>query len=155
MALDVDAMVRDAAAFLQVPSVTGDEHAALERLAELAADLGFQPDLHRHDLDALRAHPDHPGEEAPRTELWGLSVTLEGTRPILVEVQALTSPTAYGMPRRTATGIDLNRLHLLTAVLSKRVGLPLGQQDVYLNVVGGLRVTEPAIDLAASGSRTM
>ena len=79
-----------------------------------------------------------------------VAVTLEGTRPILVEVQALTSPTAFGVPRRMATGIDLNRLHLLTAVLSKRVGLPLGQQDVYLNVVGGLRVTEPAIDLAAA-----
>jgi DNA repair protein RadA/Sms len=79
-----------------------------------------------------------------------VAVTLEGTRPILVEVQALTSPTAYGLPRRMATGIDLNRLHLLVAVLSKRVGLPLGQHDVYLNVVGGLRVTEPAIDLAAA-----
>ena len=79
-----------------------------------------------------------------------VAVTLEGTRPILVEVQALTSPTSYGTPRRMATGIDLNRLHLLTAVLSKRVGLPLGQHDVYLNVVGGLRVSEPAIDLAAA-----
>src|SRR5689334_10457884 len=81
MAFDVDAMVRDAAAFLQVPSVTGDERAALERLAELATDLGLRADLHQHDLAALRAHPGHPGEEAPRTELWGLSVTLEGTRP--------------------------------------------------------------------------
>lgn len=79
-----------------------------------------------------------------------VAVTLEGTRPILVEVQALASPTAYGAPRRLATGIDLNRLYLLVAVLSKRVGLPLGQQDVYLNVVGGLRVSEPAIDLAAA-----
>ena len=81
MGLDVDALVRDAAAFLQVPSVTGDERAALERLAEQAAALGLDTDLHQHDLDVLRAHPDHPGEEAPRDELWGLTVTLPGTRP--------------------------------------------------------------------------
>jgi acetylornithine deacetylase len=81
MELNVDAMVRDAAAFLQVPSVTGDERAALERLAELAVGLGFEADLHQHDLAALRAHPDHPGEETPREELWGLTVTLEGTQP--------------------------------------------------------------------------
>ena len=81
MGLDLDALVRDAAAFLQVPSVTGDERAALERLAEQAAALGLETDLHQHDLDVLRAHPDHPGEEAPRDELWGLTVTLPGTRP--------------------------------------------------------------------------
>ncbi len=81
MGLDVDALVRDAAAFLQVPSVTGDERAALERLAEQAAALGLDSDLHQHDLDLLRAHPDHPGEEASRDELWGLTVTLPGTRP--------------------------------------------------------------------------
>jgi len=81
MGLDLDALVRDAAAFLQVPSVTGDERAALERLAEQAAALGLDSDLHQHDLDLLRAHPDHPGEEAPRDELWGLTVTLPGTRP--------------------------------------------------------------------------
>jgi acetylornithine deacetylase len=81
MGLDLDALVRDASAFLQVPSVTGDERAALERLAEQAAALGLEADLHQHDLDLLRAHPDHPGEEAPRDELWGLTVTLPGTRP--------------------------------------------------------------------------
>ncbi|MCC6626681.1 MAG: DNA repair protein RadA [Chloroflexi bacterium] len=89
-------------------------------------------------------------ERLPDTAGSVVAVTLEGTRPILVEVQALTAPTAYGQPRRMATGIDLSRLYLLTAVLSKRVGLPLGQQDVYLNVVGGLRINEPAIDLAAA-----
>ncbi|MBE2320870.1 M20/M25/M40 family metallo-hydrolase [Solirubrobacter sp. CPCC 204708] len=81
MTIDVDAMVRDAAALVSVPSVTGDERAALERLGELAAALGLECDLHRHDLAALRTHPDHPGEEAPRDELWGLTVTLPGTRP--------------------------------------------------------------------------
>lgn len=75
-------------------------------------------------------------------------VTLEGTRPLLVEVQALTAPTAFGgLPRRTANGVDLNRLHMLIGVLAKRVRLPLGNQDVYVNVVGGLRIGEPAADL--------
>ena len=73
--------------------------------------------------------------------------SIEGTRPILVELQALTSQTVYGLPRRTANGIDYNRLTLLIAVLEKKAGLMLGSQDVYLNVVGGLRVNEPSIDL--------
>jgi DNA repair protein RadA/Sms len=77
-----------------------------------------------------------------------VAVTLEGTRPLLVEVQALTSPTAFSVPRRTANGVDFNRLLLLTAVLSKRVGLPLGDQDVFVNVVGGLKIAEPAADLS-------
>src|SRR5262245_55615521 len=77
-ALDAQALARDAAALVQVPSVTGDERAVLERLAELAAAGGLAVDLHRHDLAALRAHPGHPGEEAPREELWGLTATLPG-----------------------------------------------------------------------------
>jgi DNA repair protein RadA/Sms len=75
-------------------------------------------------------------------------VTMEGTRPLLVEVQALASQTAYPNPRRTANGVDFNRLQLLTAVLSRRVGLRLAEQDVFVNVVGGLTVDEPAADLA-------
>jgi DNA repair protein RadA/Sms len=74
--------------------------------------------------------------------------TLEGTRPLLVEVQALVSPTAFGYPKRTAVGFDLNRLNLLVAVLTKRAGLNLSSSDIYVNVVGGLRVSEPAADLA-------
>lgn len=76
-----------------------------------------------------------------------VAVTIEGTRPILVEVQALTSPSAYGLPRRSANGLDGNRLQLLVAVLQKRAGLGLSGQDVYANVVGGLRLSEPAADL--------
>jgi DNA repair protein RadA/Sms len=79
-----------------------------------------------------------------------IAVTLEGTRPLLVEIQALTSTTSFGNPRRTANGIDFNRLLLLTAVLSKRVGVRLSDQDVFVNVVGGLRVGEPAADLAVA-----
>ncbi len=74
--------------------------------------------------------------------------TLEGTRPLLVEVQALVSPTAFGYPKRTAVGFDLNRLNLLVAVLTKRAGLNLSSSDIYVNVVGGLRISEPAADLA-------
>ncbi len=72
---------------------------------------------------------------------------MEGTRPLLVEVQALTTPTIFGTPRRTANGVDFNRLVLLAAVLSKRVGLALGNQDIIVNVVGGFKVDEPAADL--------
>ena len=73
--------------------------------------------------------------------------SMEGTRPILVEIQALTSQTVFGYPKRTANGIDFNRLSLLIAVLEKKAGIMLGSQDVYLNVVGGLRINEPSIDL--------
>lgn len=73
--------------------------------------------------------------------------SLEGTRVLLLELQALTTPTIFGMPRRTANGIDYNRLTLLIAVLEKKAGLNLGNQDVYLNVVGGIRINEPAVDL--------
>ena len=73
--------------------------------------------------------------------------SLEGTRPILIEIQALISPTSFQMPRRTAVGIDYNRGNLLMAVLEKRVGLQLGGCDAYVNLAGGMRLVEPAIDL--------
>jgi DNA repair protein RadA/Sms len=79
-----------------------------------------------------------------------VAVTLEGSRPILLEIQALAATTAFGLPRRSATGFDTNRLHLLLAVLQRRVGLALGNHDVYVSIVGGFRVTEPAADLAAA-----
>jgi DNA repair protein RadA/Sms len=77
---------------------------------------------------------------------------MEGTRPLLVEVQGLTSPTAFGNPRRSGNGIELNRLLLITAVLTRRLGFKLGEQDVFVNVVGGLRVGEPAADLAIAAA---
>ena len=73
--------------------------------------------------------------------------SIEGTRPILVEIQALTSQTVFGLPKRTANGFDYNRLAVLIAVLEKRAGLSLGSQDVYLNIAGGLKLSEPAVDL--------
>ncbi len=83
-----------------------------------------------------------------------IAVTLEGSRPILLEVQALTATSSLGMPRRTANGFDANRLQMLVAVLTKRVGLGLGGQDIYVNIVGGLRVIEPAVDLAVAVALT-
>ncbi len=74
--------------------------------------------------------------------------TLEGTRPLLVEVQALVNKTSYGYPKRAASGFDLNRLNLLVAMLERRTKLNLAEQDIYVNIVGGMRITEPAADLA-------
>ncbi len=76
--------------------------------------------------------------------------TLEGTRPLLVEMQALTSVTSFGLPRRTANGVELNRLLLIIAVLSRRAGLRLSNQDIIVNAVGGLKTGEPAADLAVA-----
>ena len=79
-----------------------------------------------------------------------IAVTMEGTRPLLVEIQGLTSRTNFGNPRRTPNGIDFNRLLLITAVLSRRLNLQLSEQDIFANVVGGLRIDEPAADLAVA-----
>lgn len=87
-------------------------------------------------------------------ELSGIAIAtmLEGNRPLLIEVQTLVSPTTYGTPQRSATGYDLRRLQMLLAVLEKRAGFRLGTQDVFLNITGGLRVEDPAIDLAICAS---
>ena len=76
-----------------------------------------------------------------------VTVSLEGTRPLLIEIQALVTPSSFGMPRRTAIGVDYNRINLLVAVLDKRLGMQLGGMDIYVNVVGGLKIDEPAIDM--------
>jgi DNA repair protein RadA/Sms len=79
-----------------------------------------------------------------------VAITMEGTRPLLVEIQALTSPTSFGNPRRTPNGVDHNRMLLVSAVLTKRLALKLHEHDIFINVVGGLKVDEPASDLAAA-----
>ncbi len=84
-------------------------------------------------------------EETPPGSI--IVATMEGTRPLMVEIQSLTSTSVFGLPRRTANGMDYNRLTLLIAVLEKKVGLNLGNQDVYVNVVGGIKLNEPAVDL--------
>jgi acetylornithine deacetylase len=97
--IDADAIAHDTAALVQAPSLTGDERPALERLAELADDLDLLTDLHEHDLDALRAHPGHPGEEAPREELLGLTVTLPGTRPGRIALNGHVDVVGVGSQR--------------------------------------------------------
>jgi len=95
---------------------------------------------------------DNPSQ-AFISQRWGEAIgsavvpTLEGSRPLLVEIQALTNPTSFGLPRRTANGVDFGRLLLVTAVLARRVGLKLGNQDIIANATGGLRIREPAADL--------
>ncbi len=83
-----------------------------------------------------------------------IAVTMEGTRPLLVEIQGLTSHTNFGNPRRTPNGIDFNRLLMISAVLSRRLNIRLSEQDIYVNVVGGLRIDEPAADLAVAAAIT-
>ena len=81
-----------------------------------------------------------------------IAVTMEGTRPLLVEIQGLTSPTKFGNARRTPNGIDFNRLLLIVAVLTRRAGLKLAEQDVFVNVVSGMKIGEPAADLAVAAA---
>jgi len=84
-----------------------------------------------------------------------IAVTMEGTRPLLVELQGLTSSSNLGNPRRTPNGVDFNRLLLITAVLTRRLGLHLGDQDIFVNVVGGLTIEEPAADLAVAAAHAL
>lgn len=76
-----------------------------------------------------------------------IGCTLEGTRPLLIEIQSIVTPTNFGFPKRTASGFDLNRLNLLAAVISKNTGVNLSNSDIYLNIVGGMKLREPALDL--------
>jgi len=87
-------------------------------------------------------------ERPPGAAGSAVAACMEGTRPLLVEIQALASPTAFAAPRRTVLGLDANRVALLAAVLEKKAGLPLTSRDLYVNVAGGMRVSEPAADLA-------
>ena len=98
----------------------------------------------REVADPARAFLADHGGSAPGSVV---APTLEGSRPLLVEVQALVSPTGYGNPSRKASGLDPNRLSLLIAVLGRRAGIALGSHDVYANLAGGLTVVEPALDL--------
>jgi DNA repair protein RadA/Sms len=89
----------------------------------------------------------HPDEEQPGS---AVVCTIEGTRPLLLEVQALVSPTDLAMPRRVGTGVDPKRLSMIVAVLGRHAGVPLGQADVFVNVAGGVRVDEPGADLGVA-----
>ena len=91
-------------------------------------------------------------ERLPNASGSAIAVPMEGSRPLLVEVQALASATAFSQPRRTGNGVDFNRLLLVTAVLSKRVGLNLSTQDLFVNVIGGMKIGEPAADMAIAAA---
>lgn len=103
---------------------------------------GLEPIENPSHLLLQERLPDTPGSV--------VTAMIEGSRPLLVEVQALTSRTAFGYPKRAATGFDLNRLYLITAVLQQRAALKLHDQDIYVNAVGGVTVKEPAADLAVA-----
>jgi acetylornithine deacetylase len=141
-ALDPDALVCDAAALLRVPSVTGDERPALEALADLAASRGLAADLHRHDLAALRAHPGHPGEEAPRDELWGLEATLAGGAPgrlaVNGHVDVVGPGTATWRHGPWAGALEDGRLHGRGAVDMK------GAVVAALHAIAAVRVADAA-----------
>jgi len=106
-------------------------------------------DMKSHGLEGIEnpsaAFLEERGEDMPGSIVTCL---MEGTRPLLVEIQALVNKTSFGYPVRKASGFDINRLHVLVAVLQKRAGLDLSQYDIHLNVVGGMKATEPAADLA-------
>ncbi len=95
--------------------------------------------------DASRLFLNQRAKDAPGSVVLAC---LEGTRPLLVEVQALVAPTVYATPKRSSVGLDVNRVGMLTAVLERRIGIPLSRHDVYVNVTGGARILEPAADLA-------
>jgi DNA repair protein RadA/Sms len=136
-----------------VIGLEGERHAAIRLLRATKNRFGSTDEVGvfemagsglREVADPARAFlADHP-EAAPGSVV---APTMEGSRPLLVEVQALVSPTSYGTPTRKASGLDSNRLSLLIAVLGRRAGIALGSHDVYANLAGGLAFTEPGLDL--------
>ena len=132
----------------------GDRHYFYRILRSIKNRFGSTAELGIYEMNANGLRPvDNPSEllltqhDEPLSGV-AICAALEGVRPFLIETQALVSTAAYGTPQRSATGFDLRRLNMLLAVLEKRVGFKLGAKDVCLNIAGGLRVTDPAIDLS-------
>ena len=132
----------------------GDQHYMYRILRSIKNRFGSTAELGIYEMrqDGLR-QVSNPSELLLTEQHEGLSgvaisSAVEGVRPFLIETQALVSTAAYGTPQRSATGFDLRRLNMLLAVLEKRVGFKLAQKDVFLNIAGGLKVTDPAIDLS-------
>jgi DNA repair protein RadA/Sms len=132
----------------------GDQHYMYRILRAIKNRFGSTSELGIFEMrhDGLREVPN-PSELLLSQHNEGLSgvaiaSAVEGIRPFLIEVQSLVSSAAYGMPQRSSTGFDLRRLNMLLAVLEKRVGFKLAQKDVFLNIAGGIKVNDPAIDLA-------
>ena len=132
----------------------GDRHYFYRILRSIKNRFGSTSELGIYEMRAEGLRPvDNPSElllSQQKQELSGIAITaaIEGVRPFLIETQALVSSAAYGTPQRSATGFDLRRLNMLLAVLEKRVGFKLMQKDVFLNIAGGLRVADTAMDLA-------
>ena len=132
----------------------GDQHYMYRILRSIKNRFGSTSELGIYEMrqDGLR-QVSNPSELLLSLDHDGMSgvaiaSAIEGVRPFLIETQALVSSAAYGMPQRSATGFDLRRMNMLLAVLEKRVGFKLGQKDVFLNIAGGLKVNDPAIDLS-------
>ncbi|MGB4959355.1 MAG: DNA repair protein RadA [Saprospiraceae bacterium] len=132
----------------------GDQHYAYRILRTLKNRFGSTDEIgiYAMDVKGLReiSNPSELLISPDDAHLSGSAVaaSVEGLRPLLIETQALVSPAIYGTPQRSATGFDTRRLSMLLAVLEKRCGLPFGQNDVFLNIAGGIKVTDPSIDLA-------
>ena len=132
----------------------GDQHYAYRILRTLKNRFGSTDEIGIYSMDAFGLKEvSNPSElliSPDDAQLSGsaIAASIEGMRPLLIETQALVSPAIYGNPQRSATGFDLRRLSMLLAVLEKRCGLPFAQNDVFLNIAGGIRVTDPSIDLA-------
>lgn len=132
----------------------GDRHYMYRILRSIKNRFGSTSELGIYEMRADGLRPvDNPSElllTQGNDELSGMAIAaaMEGVRPFLIETQALVSTAAYGTPQRSATGFDIRRLNMLLAVLEKRVGFKLGAKDVFLNIAGGIRVSDPAIDLS-------
>ena len=136
----------------------GDRHYMYRILRSIKNRFGSTSELGIYEMQSDGLRPvDNPSElllTQGNEELSGVAISaaIEGVRPFLIETQALVSTAAYGTPQRSATGFDLRRLNMLLAVLEKRVGFKLAQKDVFLNIAGGIRVIDPAIDLSVIAS---
>jgi DNA repair protein RadA/Sms len=136
-----------------VLQLEGDRYGGFKILRAVKNRFGSTNEAGIFEMIESGLHPvDNPSaallEERQVSDGSVVLATLEGTRPLLVEVQALVNKTSYGYPKRAASGIDLNRVNLLIAMLERRTKLNLAEQDIYINIVGGMRITEPAADLA-------
>jgi DNA repair protein RadA/Sms len=132
----------------------GDRHHGYRLLRSLKNRFGSTAELGIYEMESTGMREvSNPSEilllqRDEQTSGVAIAATMEGGRPMLIEVQALASSAVYGTPQRSATGFDIRRMNMLLAIIEKRAGFKLGQKDVFLNLAGGIRVDDPAIDLA-------
>jgi len=132
----------------------GEKHGTLRILRAVKNRFGSTNEIgifemkHKGMVEVLNPSGILLGEMNPKTAGACVYCAIEGTRPVLIEVQALVSTSSLGVPRRVATGADYNRVNMIVAVLEKKLGLKLYNQDIYVNIAGGIKLIEPAADLA-------